>query len=365
MKATFYRLGEYKIIEDDNGALRWEAHAGIGAVVGGRCFVRGEMLFIGTGEREEPGFLANEFLNQLRRFPQWERTKFYSLNYEICYCKSGRRLTEGEIAAWSRSQIQWTEGAGLSRIPLGKVDQEQESSSTKDVSYRLGRYEIIHKPSGQLWYKTPSGHAGLRVGKSIIAGDILFIGSVETEEPGYSRSQFLERLAQLPEWEMTSYYSLSYALYDCGTGKSFSEGQAGGAPGTDSLLKGDKPLTKIGNLQQSVGVVFSKLRKGLRAVHTRAETRATPTKDSLGVQREPPEKGSKNGGSRETKAGKLDLHGLCARIQWRRGKKWIGYIAGFFLIIGFLLMAVLGGHWKKEDGHHKRGSHPASHHNDH
>ena len=25
---SFYRLSEYKIIEDENGALRWEAHTG-------------------------------------------------------------------------------------------------------------------------------------------------------------------------------------------------------------------------------------------------------------------------------------------------------------------------------------------------
>ncbi len=39
MKATFCRLGEYKIIEDDNGALWWEAHAGLSALVGGKCFI--------------------------------------------------------------------------------------------------------------------------------------------------------------------------------------------------------------------------------------------------------------------------------------------------------------------------------------
>ena len=365
MKTTFYRLGEYKIIEDDNGALWWEAHAGIGAVVGGKCFVRGEILFIGPGESEEPGFLANEFLNQLARFPIWERTKVYSLNCEIGYCKSGRRLTEEEIAAWSRSQIQRTEGTGLSGTPLGKEDQEQGSASKKDVSYRLGRYEIIRRPGGQVWYKTPSGHGGLRVGKSIIAGDILFIGSVETEEPGNLRSQFLERLDQLPEWETTPYYSLSYALYDCGTGKSFSEGEGGGSPGTDSLLKGEELSSKAGTLQESVGAIFSKLGKGLQAMHPRSETRATPTKDSLGAQREPPEKGAKNRRGRETKAGKLDFHGWRAGVQWLRGRKWMGYITGFFLIISFLLMAVLVGHWKKEDGHHKRDSHPTSHRDDH
>lgn len=365
MKETFYRLGEYKIIEDDNGALWWEAHAGIGAVVGGKCFVRGEILFIGPRESEEPGFLAYEFLNQIERFPKWDKTKHYCLIYTIYECKSGRRLTEKEIAAWSRSQSQRTGGSGLSRTPFGKADQEQGSASTKDISYRLGRYEIVQKPSGQAWYKTPSGQAGLRVGKSIIAGDILFIGAVETEEPGNLRNQFLERLDQLPEWKTTPYYSLSYALYDCVTGKSISEGGGGKPPCSDSLLKDEKLPRRNGSLQESVILVYSKLRKFRRAMHPHDETHVTPTKDSLGVQREPPEKDSKNRGRRETKAGELDLHGWRAAIQWLRGKKWIGYITAFFLIIGFLVMAVLVGHWKKEDGHHKRDSHPTSHRNDH
>ncbi len=133
MKATFYKLGEYKIIEDDNGALWWEAHAGVGVLIGGKCFTRGEILFIGLRESEEPGFLAREFLNRLDRFPKWERTRFYCLNYEICYCKFGRKLTNEELAAWSRGQIEWTEGTGLSGTPLGKTDQEQGSASTEDV----------------------------------------------------------------------------------------------------------------------------------------------------------------------------------------------------------------------------------------
>ncbi|MBP1732815.1 MAG: hypothetical protein H6Q55_3244, partial [Deltaproteobacteria bacterium] len=194
MKATFYKLGEYKIVDSGSGALWWEAHAGLGALISGKCFTRGEILFIGPRESEEPGFLANEFLNQLDRFPKWERTKFYCLNYEICYCKSGRKLTEGEIASWSRSQSQGAAKTDLSGVPSRNGNQEQESGSSKGVSYRLGRYEIICKPNGQVWWKIPSGRTGLRVGKGIIAGDILFIGAVETEEPGNSQSQFLERL---------------------------------------------------------------------------------------------------------------------------------------------------------------------------
>jgi len=365
MKTTSYRLAEYKIIESGAGALWWEAHAGVGAVVGGKCAIRGGILFIGPSESEEPGFLANEFLNQLDRFPKWERTKFYCLNYKICECKSGRKLTEDEIAAWSRSQTQWTEETGLSGTPFGKANQEQGSGSTEDVSYRLGRYEIIQKPSGQVWWKTPSGHTGLIVGKSIIAGDILFIGAAETEEPGNLRRQFIDRLDQLPGWRTTQYYSLSFALHDCGTGKSLSRGAGGRWPSADSLLKGEGLSRKTAKLSETFNLPFSKLRKVLRAIHPHAETRAPLAKDSIGAEEEKREEGVKNRSSRKTKASKLGLSNWDSAIQWLGRKKWIGYIAAFLLITGFLLLAVLLGHWKKEEGHHKRDDHHTSHRSDH
>ena len=365
MKATFYKLGEYKIIEDDNGALWWEAHAGLGALIGGKCFTTGEILFIGPRESEESGFLANEFLNQLDRFPKWERTKFYCLNYEIRYCKSMRKLTEEEIAAWSRSQSQWTEETGLSGIPLGKGDQVQGSASTEDVSYRLGRYEIIRKQNGQVWWKIPSGRTGLRVGKGIITGDILFIGAVEAEEPGNLQSQFLERLDQLPEWKTTPYYSLSYALYVCGTGESLTQGKGGSSPNTDSGLKGEGLSKRNDKLPEIFNLPFLKLRKVLRAIHARAGTRASLTTESIGAEKEKRDKGVKAKSSRETNAGKLDPSNWETAVQWLSRNKWVGYIAVIILITGFLFLAVLVGHWKKGEGHHKRDGHPSSHHSDH
>ena len=366
MKSTFYKLGEYKIIEDDNGALWWEAHAGLGALIGGKCFTRGEILFIGPRESEEPGFLANEFLNQLERFPRWEKTKHYCLNYTIYECRSGRKLTEKEIAVWSRSQTQGTEETVFSGTPVGKGNQEQGSGSTEDVSYRLGKYEIIQKPSGQLWWKTPSGRTALRVGKSIIAGDILFIGAGgETEEPSNLRRQFLQRLDQLPEWRTTQYYSPGYALYDCGTDRSLAKGEGGSWPTAEAPRKGEGLSKRNAKLSEIFNLPFLKLRKVLRAIHARAGTRASLTMESIGAEKEKRDKGVKAKSSRETNAGKLDTSNWETAVQWFSRKKWVGYIAVFILITGFLFLAVLVGHWKKGEGHHKRDGYPSSHQSDH
>ena len=74
---SFYRLSEYKIIEDENGALWWEAHTGIGALKRGKCFIMGDILFIGAVKIEEPGFLKNEFLEKLQPLTEWSKTKYY------------------------------------------------------------------------------------------------------------------------------------------------------------------------------------------------------------------------------------------------------------------------------------------------
>jgi len=365
MKPTFYSLGEYKIIERDNGALWWEAHAGLSAFIGGKCFIRGEILFIGLAESEEPGFLANEFLNQLERFPKWGKTKHYCLNYTIYECRSGRKLTEEEIAAWSRSQTQLTEETDFSETPFRKGNQEQGSGSTEDVSYRLGRYEIIQKPSGQVWWKAPSGHTCLREGKSNIVGDILFIGAGETGESGNLRSEFLERLDQLPEWRTTQYYSPSYALYDCETGRSLAEGEGGRSPTPESPRKGEGLSKRNPKLFGTFRPPFSRVRNVLRAIHPHVEARASPTKESICAEKEKREKDAKNKSSREANAGKLDPSIWDTAIQWLGRKKRISYIAVFLLIMGFLLLAVLVGHWKKEEGYHKRDDHSSSHRRDH
>ena len=365
MKSTFYRLGEYKIVDSGTGALWWEAHAGLGALISGKCFTRGEILFIGPRESEEPGFLANEFLNQLERFPRWEKTKHYCLNYTIYECRSGRKLTEEEIAVWSRSSTQWTEETVFSGTPLGKGNQKRGSDSTEDRSYRLGRYEIILKPSGQVWWKTPFGHTGLRAGTSIIADNILFIGAGETEEPSNLRRQFLERLDQLPEWRTTQYYSPSYALYDCGTGRSLAKGEGGRWPTAECPRKGEGLSKRNDKLPEIFNLPFLKLRKVLRAIHARAGTRASLTMESVGAEKEKRDKGVKAKSSRETNAGKLDPSNWETAVQWLSRNKWVGYIAVLILITGFLFLAVLVGHWKKGEGHHKRDGHPSSHQSDH
>jgi hypothetical protein len=95
----FYKLGQYKIIEKHNSALCWESYGGFSSVKGGKCFIEGDILFLGASETKKHGYLLLEFKEHLDQLPRWEKTKYYSTSYTIYSCKTGRRclLEERDI----------------------------------------------------------------------------------------------------------------------------------------------------------------------------------------------------------------------------------------------------------------------------
>ena len=95
----FYRLGQYKIIEKHNGALWWESYGGFSSVRGGKCFIEGDILFLGASETKEHGYLLLEFKEHLNQLPRWQKTKYYCPSSTIYSCKTSRRclLEERDI----------------------------------------------------------------------------------------------------------------------------------------------------------------------------------------------------------------------------------------------------------------------------
>ena len=77
-------------IEKKNNEIWWETHAGFGRFRAGKCLIVGEVLFIAPYQTEEPGFLKGEFIEQLNKYPKWEKTKYYCSSYFIYNCKTGR-----------------------------------------------------------------------------------------------------------------------------------------------------------------------------------------------------------------------------------------------------------------------------------
>ena len=98
MESKSYKLAQYCIIEKSNGEIWWETHGGVGSLKKGKCFIQGDILFIGPPEAEEAGFLKREFLESLRRFPQWSKTKHYCSSYSIHECSpENRKLQSAPI----------------------------------------------------------------------------------------------------------------------------------------------------------------------------------------------------------------------------------------------------------------------------
>jgi hypothetical protein len=360
MKVTFYRLGERKIVESDNGALWWESHAGLGALKSGKCFIRGDILFVGPGENEKPGFLKNEFLNELRQFPTWEKTRYCCSHYTIQACGSGATMTQKKMGERLGGRTHLTESKGFPRVPIEGENHKEGPGATEEVSYKLGRYEIIKMTDGQVRWKTYSGCGSLRGGQCAIAGDILFVGVGETGEPGYSRHDFFEYLSHLPEWKTTQYYCTSYSLYDCRTGKNQAREQGSGLP---SEAPCSFPRGTIAPLARNASSYppRPKLWRIPLLDSSLSFLKEISAKVGKSMERKPRGAGLKSKSGRKNETNKSALASWSATINVSGIKRRIAYIGAFFLAVA-LLLAFLLGYWKKEGGHHRKGDHSSGHH---
>lgn len=152
-KETFYRLGRYEIIEKENGQVWWESHSGLGSAKGGKCFVEGNILFIGPSKTEKAGFLKREFMERLNQLPPWQKTKYYSPSHTIYNCKTGRVSPElgarGGLSKQnnSKSHIVSKEGVNGGTISKSIVGTKATTKVKKKIGWAwalfkdlLGRY---------------------------------------------------------------------------------------------------------------------------------------------------------------------------------------------------------------------------------
>jgi len=201
-----YRLIEYKITESFSDFLWWESHFGLGSLKRGQCFIRGNILFIEFSDIVEDGFLKMEFGEQLDRLPKWEKTKYYCSNYSIYDCKIGNKPSLQEMTH-------------LARKSYMKQSNMIQPEIREDISYRLGRYEIIEKNNGQICWESHRRLNILKTGKCFTEGDILFMEPAESEKTGLVKNEFIQRLNRLPNWTKSSYYCSGYSLNYCEDGK--------------------------------------------------------------------------------------------------------------------------------------------------
>jgi len=219
IRNTSYRLAEYKIIENEYGALWWERHFGLCSFQMGTCSIRGNILFIEPNDTEEPGFLKGEFLDHIRQLPKWENTKYYCTYYIIYNCRSGRKSPLKEMGVRSGNRTAITANGFFPGAALKKRYDGEQLDTIEDIPYKLDRYEIMEKHNGQVWWRTHCGRSDTKGGRCFIEGNILFFGPGKSEKTDILKKDFMERLIRLPAWEKTRYYCPSHTIYHCKTEK--------------------------------------------------------------------------------------------------------------------------------------------------
>ena len=313
---NFYRLLEFKIIQDENGVLVWESHTGIGRLIRGRCFIKGDILFIGASKIEEPGFLKNEFLEKLKPLPEWKKTGYYCLGNDVRTTKSGRRLTEKDMHVWEKGEFPREDKTDLPATPLKMGYHPKWSPGAEGTSYRLGNHEIIVKTNGQLWWKAHTGYNTFKLGTCCVVEDILFIGIKEHEESGAPKKAFFDHLRRLPEWNATRYYCSNCTLHECKSGIALTQKE-----------KSDRPKKGV---KKKIPVAITHDKK-----------------------------------DQKFNAGEPDLTKLINIIHRHPIKAWIAYAAAFFTVIAAFIVAIIIGFWNNGEDHHREGKHSTSHHRKH
>jgi len=135
-KHISYKLHPYEIIEKHNGQLFWKSHGGSGRLKKGRCHIKGSILFLEPGETELSNCMKKEFLQQLNRLPDWERTKYFCARYTIHYSGTGaicRSLKEDKAI-----NITGTKSIGVSKKAFGV----EENTKPTTLSTIIAKDEI-------------------------------------------------------------------------------------------------------------------------------------------------------------------------------------------------------------------------------
>lgn len=197
---NIYRLGEYRIAEDEHGLLRWETHFNFGVQRSGKCFILGDILIIGHWSNEESGYLQLEFSELLQKLPVWNKTLYYCFSSELLNVSNGQTLTNDYLEIILRS------------INSASLKSEIKVSTG---TFRLGRYQITVNDNGEVSWQTYGGLNRVVGGRCVFESDILFMGEQEYDEGNQSKREFLSKLTQLPKWDKSKAWCRSLVLRPC------------------------------------------------------------------------------------------------------------------------------------------------------
>ena len=197
-----YRLSSYRITEYENGVLWWETHFDFGRQRSGECFIQGNILIIKPWSDEKDGLLIGEFLDQLKKFPVWDKTLYYCFASELLDVKTGQKPTADRFTQLS------------SRINTQQPETE-ELKSLIQGSYRIDRYRIAINDDRTISWQTSRGIDRIIGGQGLIESGILFLGPRVGGEIKQNKQEFLYHLSRLPQWTITKVWCRYSALRSC------------------------------------------------------------------------------------------------------------------------------------------------------
>jgi hypothetical protein len=200
MVKCVYRLGEYRITEDEHGLLRWETHSNFGVQRGGKCYIFGNVLILGNWSHEGSGYLQLEFSELLNKLPIWNRTTYYCFISDLLNVSTGRGITNDVLEKYRAITTNITSKPPMNMSP---------------GTFKLGRYQITVADNAELSWQMYENINRVVSGRCVIESDLLLIDPQEYDEENRSKREFLTKLNQLPKWNKTMAWCRSSVLRQC------------------------------------------------------------------------------------------------------------------------------------------------------
>jgi hypothetical protein len=198
MFKSVYRLGEYRIIEDEHGLLRWETHFNFGVQRSGKCYIFANVLILGNWSHEESGYLQLEFSELLQKLPIWNRTHYYCFISDLLNVLTSQSITNDFLENYR----------ALTRGTASKPPMNMSPGTL-----RLGKYQITVADDAEISWQTHENLNRVVSGRCFIESDLLLIGPQEYDEGNQSKREFLDKLNQLPKWDKTMAWCRSSVLH--------------------------------------------------------------------------------------------------------------------------------------------------------
>jgi len=141
-----FRLGQYKIVVEENNNVSWHAYGGLNKTIGGRCFIESGILFTWSKEYDRyESQSKKEWLGRLRLMPQWDKTFAWGHGKVLQSCHQEKELKKSRLFIRNSENMK----IGITKnIPFSKSQKYKKERRTKILSLNFERLKLS-------WYNFP------------------------------------------------------------------------------------------------------------------------------------------------------------------------------------------------------------------